>query len=85
PLVVILALELYLLNIINFGTILGIFTSGAIFSIVMSTGVLIKKKESESRSVVKFEKKEKFGMFSVLFTIWILAQTIVSLLFHYFN
>jgi predicted transcriptional regulator len=85
PLVVILALELYLLNIINFGTILGIFTSGAIFSIVMSTGVLIKKKESESRSVVKFEKKEKFGMFSVLFTIWILVQTIVSLLFHYFN
>jgi len=85
PLVVILALELYLLNIINFGTILGIFTSGAIFSIVMSTGVLIQKKESESRSVGKFEKKEKFGMFSVLFTIWILAQTIVSLLFHYFN
>lgn len=85
PLVVILVLELFLLNIINFGSILGIFTSGAIFSIVISTGVFKVRKESESISVGKFGKKEKFGMFSILFTIWILTQTIVSLLFYFFN
>jgi hypothetical protein len=80
PLVVILALELYLLNIIDFGSILGIFTSGAIFSIVLSTAVFKVNKEFESISISKFEKKEKFGTFSMLFTIWILTQTIVSLL-----
>jgi DNA-binding transcriptional ArsR family regulator len=85
PLVVFLALELYLLNIINFSSILGMFTSGSIFSIVISTGVLKRRKESESISVGKFGKKEKFGMFSVLFTIWILTSIIVSLLFYYFN
>ena len=85
PLVVILALELYLLNIIDFGSILGMFTSGAIFSIVISTGVFKVRKESESIWVGKFGKKEKFGTFSILFTIWILTQTIVSLLFYYFN
>jgi len=85
PLVVILALELYLLNIIDFGSILGIFTYNVIFSIVLSTATFKVNKELESVSISKFEKKEKFGMFSVLFTIWILAQTIVSLLFHYFN
>jgi hypothetical protein len=61
------------------------FTSGSIFSIVISTGVLKRRKESESISVGKFGKKEKFGMFSVLFTIWILTSIIVSLLFYYFN
>jgi len=85
PLVVFLALELYLLNIINFSSILGMFASGATFSILISTGVLNKKKEFESISVDKFGKKEKFGMFSVLFTIWILTSIIVSLLFYYFN
>ncbi|GAG92499.1 unnamed protein product, partial [marine sediment metagenome] len=85
PLVVILALELYLLNIIDFGSILIMFTSGAIFSIVISTGVFKLNKEFESVSISKFEKKEKFGTFSVLFTICILTQTIVSLLFYYFN
>ena len=85
PLVVILALELYLLNIIDFGSILGMFTSGAFFCIVISTGVFKVRKESESIWVGKFGKKEKFGTFSILFTIWILTQTIVSLLFYYFN
>ena len=85
PLVVILALELYLLNIIDFGSILGMFTSGAIFSIVISTGVFKVRKESESTWVGKFGKKEKFGTFSMLFTIWILTQIIVSLIFYYFN
>jgi len=85
PLIVFLALELYLLNIINFGSILGMFTSGAIFSIVISTGVFKVRKESESIWVGKFGKKEKFGTFSILFTIWTLTQIIVSLLFYYFN
>ena len=85
PLIVFLALELYLLNIIDFGSILGTFTSGAIFSIVISTGVFKVRKESESIWVGKFGKKEKFGTFSILFTIWILTQIIVSLLFYYFN
>ena len=85
PLVVFLALELYLLNIINFRSIIGMFAYGAIFSIVISTGVFKVRKESESISVGKFGKKEKFGTFSLLFTICILTQTIVSLLFYYFN
>ena len=85
PLIVFLALELYLLNIINFGSILGMFTSGALFSIVISTGVFKVRKESESIWVGKFGKKEKFGTFSILFTIWTLTQIIVSLLFYYFN
>lgn len=85
PLVVFLALELYLLNIIDFGSILGMFTYGAIFSIVISTGVFKVRKESESTWVGKFGKKEKFGTFSMLFTICILTQIIVSLLFYYFN
>ena len=85
PLVVFLALELYLLNIIDFGSILGMFTSGAIFSIVISTGFFKVRKESENIWVDKFGKKEKFGTFSILFTIWTLTQTIVSLLFYYFN
>ncbi len=81
PLVVFLALELYLLNIIDFGSILGMFTYGAIFSIVISTGAFKVRKESGSRWVGKFGKKEKFGTFSMLFTICLLTQTIVSLLF----
>lgn len=85
PLVVFLALELFLLNIIDFGSILGMFTYGAIFSIVISTGVFKVRKESESTWVGKFGKKEKFGTFSMLFTICILTQIIVSLLFYYFN
>lgn len=85
PLVVILALELYLLNIINFGTILGIFTSGAIFSTVTSISIFKVNKEFESISISKFEKKEKFGTFSMLFNIGTLTQIIVSLLFYYFN
>ena len=85
PLVVFLALELYLLNIIDFGSILGMFTYGAIFSIVISTGAFKVRKESGSIWVGKFGKKEKFGTFSMLFTICLLTQTIVSLLFYYFN
>ncbi len=85
PLVVFLALELYLLNIIDFGSILGMFTYSAIFSIGISTGVFKVRKESESIWVGKFGKKEKFGTFSMLFTICILTQIIVSLLFYYFN
>jgi len=85
PLVVILALELYLFSIIDFGSILGIFTYSAIFSIVLSTGVFKVNKELESVSISKFEKKEKFGTFSMLFTISILTQIIVNLLFYFFN
>jgi len=80
PLVVILALELFLLNIIDFGSILGIFTYNVIFSIVLSTATFKVNKELESVSISKFEKKEKFGTFSMLFTIGTLAQIIVSLL-----
>lgn len=81
PLVVILALELYLLNIIDFGSILGIFTYGVIFSIVLSIATFKAKKELESISICNTEKKEKFGTFSMLFTIGTLTQIIVILLF----
>jgi len=63
PLVVILALELFLLNIIDFGSILGIFTYNVIFSIVLSTATFKVNKELESVSISKFKKKEKFGTF----------------------
>ena len=81
PLVVILALELYLLNIIDFGSFLLMFTLNVIFSIVLSTASFKVIKEFESISISKFEKKEKFGTFSVLFTIGLLTQIIISLLF----
>ncbi len=76
PLVVILVLELYLLNIIDFGSILGIFTSGAIFSTVLGAGIILSNKESGS----KLEKKEKLGTYSILFAIYVLVLTIVKLI-----
>ena len=79
-LVIILVLELYLLNFIYFSSILEIFASGAIFSIVLSTSVFIIFEKSESNGINKLEKKEKLGTYFILFTIWILVQTILTLL-----
>ncbi len=78
-LVIIIVLELYLLNIIYFSSILMIFTSGAVFSIVVSTGVFIINEKSESNEINKLKKKEKLGTYSTIFTIWILVQTILTL------
>ncbi|TFG11353.1 MAG: ArsR family transcriptional regulator [Promethearchaeota archaeon] len=78
-LVIIIVLELYLLNIIYFSSILMIFTSGAIFSILLSTSVFTINKKSENNEINNFEKKEKLGTYSTLFTIWILVQTILTL------
>ena len=80
-LVIILVLELYLLNIIYFSSILEIFASGAIFSIVTSTGIFLIFEKSESSGINKLEKKEKLGTYSILFTICILFRTILELLF----
>ena len=76
PLVVILVLELYLLNIIDFGSIIGIFISGAIFSTLLGAGIILSNKESGSN----LEKKEKLGTYSILFAIYVLVQTIVKLI-----
>ena len=79
-LVIILVLELYLLNIIDFSSILEIFASGAIGSIVTSTSIFIIFEKSESNEINKLEKKEKLGTYSRIFTIWILVHTILTLL-----
>ena len=79
-LVIILVLELYLLNIIGFSSILEIFASGAIFSILLSSGVFITIEKSESNEINKLEKNEKLGIFSRIFTIWLLVRTILTLL-----
>ena len=79
-LVIILVLELYLLNIIYFSSILEIFASGAIFSILLSTSVFIIFEKSESSGINKLEKKEKLGTYSTLFTIYILVRIILTLL-----
>jgi len=79
-LVIILALELYLLNIINFSSILEIVASGAVGSIVTSTSIFIIFEKSESSGIDKFEKKEKLGTYSIIFTIYLLVHTIVTLL-----
>ena len=79
-LVIILVLELYLLNIIDFSSILQIFGSGAVFSIIFSTGIFIINEKSESNEINKLEKKEKLGTYSMIFTIWILGRTILTLL-----
>jgi hypothetical protein len=76
PLLVILALELYLLNIINFGSILEIFTSSVIFSTIFGASFIVINKELG----IILEKKEKIGNYSILFTIWILVQTIFTLI-----
>lgn len=76
PLVVILALELYLLNIIDFGSILGMFASGVIFSTISGASVIAINKQSGSI----LEKKELLGTYSINFAIWVLIYTILSLL-----
>ena len=76
PLLVILTIELYLLNIINFGSILEIFTSSVIFSTIFGASFIVINKELG----ITLEKKEKIGNYSILFTIWILVQTIFTLI-----
>jgi len=76
PLVVILALELFLLNIFDFGSILEIFATGVIFSTVSGAGVIAINKGSTS----KLEKKELLGIYSIYFAIWILIYTIIKLI-----
>ena len=79
-LVIILVLELYLLNIIYFSSILEIFALGAIGSIVTSTSIFIIFEKSEIFEINKLEKKEKLGTYSIIFAIWILVHTILTLL-----
>jgi len=76
PLVVILALELYLLNIFDFGTILIIFSMGVIWSTISGAGVIAISKQSNS----KLEKKELLGTYSINFAICILIYTIIKLI-----
>ena len=79
-LVIILVLELYLLNIIDFSSFLFTLALGAVFSIVLSNGVFKVIEKSESNEINKLEKKEKLGMYFRSFTINILVFTIVTLL-----
>ncbi|MBY9016380.1 MAG: hypothetical protein KGD68_11855, partial [Candidatus Lokiarchaeota archaeon] len=79
-LVIILVLELYLLNIIDFSSFLFMFALGAVFSTVLSNGVFKVIEKSESNEINKLEKKEKLGMYFRSFTINILVFTIVTLL-----
>ena len=79
-LVIILILELSLLNIIYLSSIIEIFSSGAIFSIILSTSIFMTFEKSETNGINKLEKKEKLGTYSTLFTIWILVHTILTLL-----
>jgi len=79
-LVIILVLELYLLNIIDFSSFLFMFALGAVFSIVLSNGVFKVIEKYESNEINKLEKKEKLGMYFRSFTINILVFTIVILL-----
>ncbi len=79
-LVVILILELFLLKVLNLSSIIEIFSSGTIFSILISTSTFIMFEKSESSEINKLEKKEKIETYSILFTIWILVQTIITLL-----
>ena len=75
-LVTILVLELYLLNVIDLSSIVEIFASGTIFSTIFSAVVFISFREFGCN----FEKKDKLGTFSILFTTWILIRTILELL-----
>ncbi len=79
-LIIILVLELYLLNIIGFSSFLFMFALGTVFSIVLSNGVFIVLEKSEGNMINKLENKEKIGTYSELFTIMILVQTILELL-----
>ena len=79
-LVIILVLELYLLNIIDFSSFLFMFALGAVFSIILSNGVFKVIEKYESNESNKLEKKEKLGMYFRSFTINILVFTIVILL-----
>ncbi len=79
-LLIILVVEVYLLTILSFSTILGILSSSVIFSIIFSTTIFIIIEKSGSKEINKLEKKEKFGIYFTLFTISILIQTILTLL-----
>ena len=79
-LVIILILELSLLNIIGLSSIVMIFSSGAIFSILFSTSIFIMFEKSERSGINKLKRKEKLGTYFTLFTIWILVQTMLTLL-----
>ena len=78
-LVIILILELSLLNIINLSSIIMIFASGAVFSIIFSTSIFIMFEKSENSGINKLEKKEKIEIYSIYFTVWILVLTILTL------
>jgi len=78
-LVIILILELSLLNIINLSSIIMIFASGAVFSIIFSTSIFIMFEKSENSGINKLEKKEKIEIYSIYFTVWILILTILTL------
>ena len=81
-LIIILIMELYFLNIIDFSSILEIIPSGVIFSTIFSTGVFIIIKNSESNGINKLDMKEKIAIYATLFAIWILIQTILKLLYN---
>ena len=82
PVVLILSLVLYFLNIINLGAIIGIFSSGIIISVLLSTSIFLINKEIKSSNIFSFkmEKTEKLSIFTTILTFWILIQIIVSLL-----
>ena len=82
PVVLILSLVLYFLNLINLGAIIGIFSSGIIISVLLSTSIFLINKEIKSSNIFSFkmEKTEKLSIFTTILTFWILIQLIVSLL-----
>jgi hypothetical protein len=82
PVVITLSLELYLLNIINLGAILGMFSSGIIISILLSTSIFLINNKTKGIDKIRFEldKKDKVSIITTIFTIWILIEIIFCLL-----
>jgi hypothetical protein len=81
PVVLILSLVLYFLNIINLGAIIGIFSSGIIISILLSTSIFLINKEIKSANRISFkmENQDKLSIFTTILTFWILIQITFSL------
>ncbi len=79
-LIIILVLELFLLDFIDFSSILWMFIPNAVWDVLLTRAVFIVIEKSERNEINKIEKKEKLGMFSFLFSISILLQIILRLL-----
>lgn len=79
-LIIILVLELFLLNFIDLSSILWMFIPNAVWDFLLTKAVFTVYEKSGRNEINKIEKKEKLGMFSFLFSISILLQIILRLL-----